>query len=221
MDPPPPYYSAESDPFAYRVHRIQESLSQAEAGVLQGVDTVVLDSLTDAVLSTLASIPDVRPPPRIFEAVLVPADALGPGWTLTNHGDPYKGEVSRVVRVTQQEQKGESKDSKTKSREDRVDAGFAPSREFDGWGRWEDNGSYALDNDSSKPLLWWSDGGLAQRLACDHLRPNLSRDDVGSADPPVAFTVDSDELTFRRENEMGLWESKTGWCIVVTVKFRR
>lgn len=33
----------------------------------------------------------------------------------------------------------------------------------------------------------------------------------------VYSTVRAEEMTFRRENEMGLWESKSGWTIIFTV----
>lgn len=34
------------------------------------------------------------------------------------------------------------------------------------------------------------------------------------------MTARAEETTFRRENEMGLWESKTGWAIVVRIRSR-
>lgn len=36
----------------------------------------------------------------------------------------------------------------------------------------------------------------------------------------VAMTVSAEELTFRRENEMGIWESNTGFGIVVRIKIK-
>lgn len=39
-------------------------------------------------------------------------------------------------------------------------------------------------------------------------------DDVGMA-------VNAEEVTFRRQSEMGIWESKTGWGLVVRVSIRR
>ncbi|OAA35989.1 NAD dependent epimerase/dehydratase family protein [Beauveria brongniartii RCEF 3172] len=36
----------------------------------------------------------------------------------------------------------------------------------------------------------------------------------------VSMHVTAEEVTFRRENEMGIWESSTGWGVVVRVKVR-
>lgn len=37
----------------------------------------------------------------------------------------------------------------------------------------------------------------------------------------VTMRVRAEEVTFRRENEMGIWESKTGWGLVVKVSINR
>ncbi|KAK2601889.1 hypothetical protein QQS21_004576 [Conoideocrella luteorostrata] len=36
----------------------------------------------------------------------------------------------------------------------------------------------------------------------------------------INMTVKAEEVTFRRQNDMGLWESKTGWGLVVRVNIR-
>ncbi len=45
-----------------------------------------------------------------------------------------------------------------------------------------------------------------------------------SSDKPeskVSMVVRADEVTFRRENDFGLWESLTGWGLVVVVRIRK
>lgn len=37
----------------------------------------------------------------------------------------------------------------------------------------------------------------------------------------VGMTVNAEEATFRKQNEMGIWESRTGWGLVVRVSIRR
>jgi hypothetical protein len=37
----------------------------------------------------------------------------------------------------------------------------------------------------------------------------------------VVMTVRPEEVTFRRENEFGIWESKNGYGLVVRVRTRR
>ncbi|KAM3507335.1 hypothetical protein MY11210_007180 [Beauveria gryllotalpidicola] len=43
---------------------------------------------------------------------------------------------------------------------------------------------------------------------------------VGVADD-VSMHVTAEEVTFRRENGMGIWESSTGWAVVVRVRVRK
>jgi hypothetical protein len=42
-----------------------------------------------------------------------------------------------------------------------------------------------------------------------------------SEDDSVMMTVRAGEVTFRWENDFGLWESQTGWGIVVTVRVKQ
>ncbi|KAL2157308.1 hypothetical protein VTH06DRAFT_6246 [Thermothelomyces fergusii] len=42
---------------------------------------------------------------------------------------------------------------------------------------------------------------------------------VGGEDP-ITMTVRAEEVTFRWENDFGLWESRTGWGIVITLTMR-
>jgi hypothetical protein len=65
-------------------------------------------------------------------------------------------------------------------------------------------------------------GGLLRR---DAPVPLLDRDrgapevQPGDKDDTV-MKVNAEEVSFRRENEMGIWESKTGWAIAVRVSLR-
>lgn len=47
-----------------------------------------------------------------------------------------------------------------------------------------------------------------------HDRPN---EDLNDSSDIVKATVQAEEVTFRRENDMGLWESSSGWAIILTV----
>lgn len=76
----------------------------------------------------------------------------------------------------------------------------------------------------------WGWGGLGRKKSTTSERSSASPAPVAPAlDVPktlseedrVTMTVRPDEVTFRRENEFGVWESMTGWGIVVTVKIRR
>ncbi|KAK0388140.1 hypothetical protein NLU13_4385 [Sarocladium strictum] len=65
-------------------------------------------------------------------------------------------------------------------------------------------------------------GGLLRR---DLPLPLLDRDPLvpearAACQEDVAMKVNAEEVSFRRENEMGIWESKTGWAIAVRVILR-
>lgn len=53
------------------------------------------------------------------------------------------------------------------------------------------------------------------------LSPATDVPKTASEEDRVTMTVRPDEITFRRENEFGIWEGMTGWGVVVTVKIRR
>ncbi|KAH7347268.1 hypothetical protein B0T11DRAFT_140796 [Plectosphaerella cucumerina] len=119
------------------------------------------------------------------------------------------------------------------------------TREFSDWGRWEDDGdAEAAANAGS--LWWWRDEDLARRLA-GHLQPGPQirvdrasvrqavetsrgqgfrdrlRTDSSRAPPgesPAMMTVVAEEVTFRRENEMGIWERLNGWGIIARIDLR-
>lgn len=65
----------------------------------------------------------------------------------------------------------------------------------------------------------------AAAAAAEQQQPSPSPTSPGRAgaadDDSVKMTVRADEVTFRRENEMGLWESRSGFGIVVTLRISR
>ncbi|KAH6688466.1 hypothetical protein F5X68DRAFT_80089 [Plectosphaerella plurivora] len=117
------------------------------------------------------------------------------------------------------------------------------AREFSDWGRWDDDADTGAHAGS---LWWWRDEDLARRLAGhlqpgpqirvdrvsvrqaveaqrgqglrDRLRPDPSRAPQGES--PVAMTVIAEEVTFRQENEMGIWERLNGWAIIARIDLR-
>lgn len=64
-------------------------------------------------------------------------------------------------------------------------------------------------------------GGLLRR---DVPIPTLERaapESRAEQTEDVAMRVNAEEASFRRENEMGIWESKTGWAVAVRVSLKR
>lgn len=105
----------------------------------------------------------------------------------------------------------------------------------------ESGSSYDFVDETTRGRLWWDNEPQAHRLArCLAAEINgpedLSRREVRRAvknaqsskkreesiSSPVAdrvrTTARAEQMTFRRENEMGLWESQSGWTIILTVK---
>ena len=201
-DLPPPYTAGQSDIGFFASH-LRGTHSQGQTSELS--DSQILATLIGPVDSFLASISSIRPTPKFVDGVVVPEDAVGPGWILTEAGDRHKREVAWVVRVrTNTKTAGDEKLGKEESWDNQASSS---DRGFTDWGRYDDEVNSKPDD---KAALWWSDEHLAHRLA-RRLQPNSSRFTLGT------IAVRADEVTFRRENEMGIWESKTGWCIIVRV----
>ncbi|KAH8179158.1 NAD-dependent epimerase/dehydratase family protein [Sarocladium implicatum] len=63
-------------------------------------------------------------------------------------------------------------------------------------------------------------GGLLRRDAPVPLLDRVSSGAPAPEQEDVAMKVKAEEVSFRKENEMGIWESKTGWAIAVRVHLR-
>ncbi|KAK4101251.1 hypothetical protein N658DRAFT_496547 [Parathielavia hyrcaniae] len=85
----------------------------------------------------------------------------------------------------------------------------AVEKEKSGWGRWGLGGG---KKKVAEPSL---------SVTAPAVSPGLSSPGSGAEDDSVKMTVRAEEVTFRKENEFGLWESRTGWGIVVTIKVKR
>lgn len=235
-DLPPPYSpSAGNSIFAPQLrslHLPQDQLPlyrQDQAGDTEDHVHQILSGLVDPIEAFIASVFEMRPAPRMVEGALVPADALGPKWTLTDQGERESGEYRQVIRVQRKALQGgmSGKDDRASgtggsnghgsgsgSSEPREQRGFAD------WGRWDDEASSDPDPETA---LWWSDEDMAKRLARQLQNTMLSQPVKQAGSPGRTWSVLSraEEVTFRRENEMGIWESKTGWGIVVHLTPRR
>ncbi|KAF4333534.1 hypothetical protein FBEOM_12646 [Fusarium beomiforme] len=199
-------------------------------------DSEILTLLVPHIEDMLSSIAAMDPPPRVVEMTMVPEEAVGEGWFFTDE------DQSRTVVRVREDRKlvGDQKKPPRQSEPPK-------DRAFDDWGRWEDDTQEA----PSDNVLWWSDHDMAVRLAKYISPERVDRQTVKahveqakkasrwglfkksepSAPPapvikvqeedPVTMTVKAEEVTFRRENEMGIWEGKTGWGLVVRVKLRQ
>lgn len=187
--------------------------------------------ITDAVealLTTVLAKPrrHQQPPLRIIEAVVVPEAVIGSSWILSD-ADADGKESSKVVQVVRVETEDETKeaggsgDSKRAPGISQSGPSSSINKGFDDWGRWSDGKDDAeVDSDVAS---WWRDEDLARHLV-RYLQPAQTPARPANAGPSstatrmnqaVSMTARVDEATFRRENDMGLWESRTGWAIIV------
>lgn len=228
-DLPPPYSAApgpapcaSSSLFAHHLAGIRAQMLHEQAARLSARDRAdgqTLALLVPPVEELLASIAGMHPPPALVEATLVPDGAVGPDWALSDGDERRGGEVRTVVRVRRAEPKLEL-------------AG-------DGHGLWWSDEAAArrlarhLQPERAAPAV---DRQTVRARAAQGRRSRwglFKRDEpppppVPPVSPPasgpgrddVTMSAGAEEVTFRRENEMGIWESRTGWGIVVRVRIR-
>jgi hypothetical protein len=265
----PPPYSAEDEPSSRAANeatrfsshlgnlRQQIDLEQASRSLLRDqIDDQILALIIPHLEEILSSIATIHPAPKLVVATFVPAEAVTDWTPVEDDGYPC-GEVHKTVRVKRfSKGAGGSKESPEPTAEQ------SAGREFDGWGRWnEENDSRSAAK--SETQLWWSNENMARRLA-KYLQPRGKqsiqveksassvskegkqaqssgvRNILGKitstfpeplvsgntpmassstqGNPDVTLTVGAEEVTFRKENDFGLWESMTGWGIVARVR---
>ncbi|KAJ4248700.1 hypothetical protein NW762_012538 [Fusarium torreyae] len=226
-------FSSHLNSLPLRIHSVQAARTSAR----DQRDSEILTLLVPHVEEMLSSIAAMDPPPRLVEMTMVPEEAVGEGWVFSDQ------DQSRTVVRVREDRKlvGDQKQPLKPKRESEKE------KAFDEWGRWEDEAQESNPDD----VLWWSDHDMAVRLAKyispervdrqvvkSHVeqakkasRWGLFKKNEPSSAPssppkpqeeePVTMTVKAEEVTFRRENEMGIWEGKTGWGLVVRVKIRQ
>ncbi|KAF4981380.1 hypothetical protein FZEAL_2810 [Fusarium zealandicum] len=203
-------------------------------------DSEILTLLVPHVEDLLSSVAAMEPPPRLVEMTMVPEEAVGEGWAFTD--EDRSGTVVRIQedRKLQGDQKPAAKPVRTPQEE----------KAFDEWGRWEDEEEESTpsdilwwsDADMARRLAKYLQPERVDRQVVKaHVeqakqekkaaRWGLFKKAEPSPPPapapprveedPVSMTVKAEEVTFRRENEMGIWVGKTGWGLVVRVRIRR
>ncbi|KFA69451.1 hypothetical protein S40285_04605 [Stachybotrys chlorohalonatus IBT 40285] len=257
LDLPPPYSPTAAGPstesssiFSSQLANLRFRVLDAQAShasALDQRDNQVLALIVPHIETIVSSVAAMNPSPTLAEAILVPAEAAGDEWALSDEPEPRPGEVRKVVRVAVQ----------TKVDGKAAQATRSAAAAADGWG-WNGGADRKLDTD---PLLWWEDEAMARRLARS-LQPERPAVDIPqdrevapaqtkqkktsrwklfnaadsqpsspspspSAPPPresesnVTMSVRAEEIAFRRENDFGIWESKSGYAIVVRLRLPR
>ncbi|KHN94767.1 uncharacterized protein MAM_07363 [Metarhizium album ARSEF 1941] len=129
-------------------------------------DIEIMSLLVPHVEALIESVASHDPPPTLVEATFVPDEAIGKEWTLSDSEQRRSGEVRTLIRVGRQCKAGGVEKQQQYSSPGESEAS-AP-KEFDGWGRWSDDGEHGKFG--AQDCLWWSDEDMARRLA-RHLQP--------------------------------------------------
>lgn len=197
-DLPPPYTeSAGENYFSSHLSSLHNTISSRPS---TDDDGRILAALVDPIDNFITQASNLRPAPKVVEGTFIPEEAVSKDWTLSDEGEKHKGELTRAIRV-----KTKSKDTKLSKEPSswQTEGSSSSNKEFDDWGRWDEPSSSA----DTEEALWWTDETLAMRLA-KHIQPTSLK----------GMDVRAEHVTFRRENEMGIWESKSGWGLVVRLE---
>lgn len=201
-------------------------------------DSETLAILVPHVEELLQSITAMDPPPRLVEMTMVPEGSVGTEWIFSD-----EDQTRKVVRVHENTKtKGDRKEEKYTAP--------PQQRAFDDWGRWDEPSSstsreslWWSDDEMASRLARYLQPDRPRRAAPPPAAPpvqpkkasgwGMFRKAESTPPPPpapraprneedeVLMTVKAEEVTFRRENEFGIWESKTGWGLVVRVRIRQ
>ncbi|KND94254.1 UDP-glucose 4-epimerase [Tolypocladium ophioglossoides CBS 100239] len=245
---PQPGSQPQSSLFTHHLSSIREQMLREQAARLSArdqTDSQTLALLVPPVEALLESIAAIHPPPALVEATLVPDGAVGPDWAFSDGDEPRSGEVRTVVRVRREDAKLEG-DRKRPPPSAGVD-GWGRSTDAEGAGPgddlwWSDE---AMARRLAKHLQPERAAPPVDRQAVRaHVaqakenrkasRWSLFKKDEPPPPPPisspassasasrddVAMSVGAEEVTFRKENDLGIWESSTGWGVVVRVRIR-
>ncbi|PTB49564.1 hypothetical protein M431DRAFT_500038 [Trichoderma harzianum CBS 226.95] len=215
--------------------RSEISTSQAaRASARDDRDSYVLSLIVPYMEDFLSSISEIHPTPRLAEATFVPDAAIGESWKFSDEDEKRAGEFRTLIRVRENTKKG---DGQTKKKAD----GYTLSSRSEGddderrpslWWENEDmarrlakhlqpqrpapaprNTQSIRDrcasqaNSSKKSGIW----GLFKK-SDEPVRPAAPA--VEEPKDDVVMTAKAEEVTFRKENEFGLWETLTGFGIV-------
>ncbi|KAL7920628.1 hypothetical protein ACQKWADRAFT_298019 [Trichoderma austrokoningii] len=214
--------------------RTQIPASQAHrASITDDRDAYVLSIIFPYVEEFLSSISKIYPTPRLAEAILVPDAAVSNGWKFNDEDDKRDGEYKTLIRVCEANKK-DGNDEKKQWPPEKGSHSTNETNDGTDSALWWDSESTALrlakhlqpprpasssptdgqaakDRSSKKPGirgLFKRSGDVPQNIASKEERP-VER---------VTMTARAEEVTFRKENEFGIWETRTGWGIIMRVR---
>ncbi|KAK5991985.1 hypothetical protein PT974_05381 [Cladobotryum mycophilum] len=201
-------------------------------------DTYVLSLLVPHVEDLLSSIAGIHPPPTLVEATIVPDQAVDRSWTFSDEEEKRQGEVRKLIKVGQHSklaaekgaEKGASYDSQTgsplwwsdESMARRLGRLLQPSRPVTVVNR--QPVSRPRDETQGRRSSLWGlfkkEEPTTQSRVSNRQPASPTGSPAQQSGEGVTMTVKAEEVTFRKENAFGLWETTTGWGIVIRVRIR-
>ncbi|KAL6901099.1 hypothetical protein GGI43DRAFT_404030 [Trichoderma evansii] len=206
--------------------RTQISASQAyRASVTDDRDSYVLSIIFPYVEEFIASISEIHPTPRLAEATIVPDAAVSNGWKFNDEDDKRDGEYRTLIRVCEAKKKDGNDEKKQWPSEKSTG-----SSDDELW--WESESTArrlakhlqpqrpapsSTDIQASKDRSSKGSGlrGLFKRS--ENVPQYVASKEERHVER-VTMTTRAEEVTFRKENEFGIWETRTGWGIVMRVR---
>ncbi|RFU81414.1 nad-dependent epimerase dehydratase family [Trichoderma arundinaceum] len=220
--------SYSSSLFSSHVAGLRDQISASQAARVSARDdhdSCILSLIVPYVEDFLSSISEVHPTPRLSEATLVPDAAIGEDWQFNDEDEKREGEFRRLIRVRDTKKKDGNSSSRSEKGSDGTGSRPSPSL----W--WESESTarrLAKHLQPERPAgpksVQTPDNGRTNRNKKSGIWGLFRKSDeavrpaVPAAEEPedgVSMTARAEEVTFRRENELGLWETMTGWGIVL------
>lgn len=223
------------------------SAQAARSSARDQSDSETLALLVPHVEDFLSSITAMDPPPRIVEMTMVPEGAVGEDWRFSDE-DRHRS-VVRIRKDDNIKVDGDQKRAPAPAEAPTAASSSYAFDEWGRWddraeGSDSQRSLWWSDMDMARRLARYLQPTQLDRQVVkqrvEHVKevrkanrwslfkkpetppppppPPVRRPRDEEEDPTM--TVKAEEVTFRRENDMGIWESKTGWGIVVTVKLR-
>lgn len=214
--------------------RTQISASQAyRASVTDDRDSYVLSIIYPHVEEFISSISEIYPTPRLAEAVLVPDAAVSNGWKFNDEDDKRDGEYRTLIRVCEAKKK-DGNDEKKQWPSEKGSGSRNETNDNTSPALWWESESTALrlakhlqpqrpasstDGQAAKDRSSKKSGirGLFKRS--EDIPQNIASKEERPVER-VTMTTRAEEVTFRKENECGIWETRTGWGIILRVRIR-
>lgn len=244
-DLPPPYSFSSSPGPSVPVQSVPHILSSHLSGLPARIslartahssardeqDAEILALLVPHIEDLLQTFSLMDPTPSRLEMTMVPQDAVGADWEFSDGN-----RLRKLIRVGEPTKGPDVKEKEEEKKTSYDDWGNAESSSSDNSLWWEDE---ALASRLCKHLRYEPPQPKPEPQPVEPPQQRPTKKGWGGffrkaepvpvrfqsaprvQDDGVDFTVQPKTVSFRRENEMGIWESKSGYGLVVRIRVRQ